>query len=125
MNRALVFGITLFLAVVGFALLSTGTGSTAQAGHCCGSCHGCGGGCHGGLFHHHHGCCGCQGYTSCCGAAPVCGCCGTSEGAGAGPPPPPPSGGGGKAPPPPPPTGDGKSKAELAPLGFRTVSFQR
>ena len=116
MNRALVFGITLFLAVVGFALLSTGTGSTAQAGHCCGSCHGCGGGCHGGLFHHHHGCCGCHG-------AATYGCSGSAEGDHVGPPPP--NGKKPAPPPPPPPGGDGKSKAELAPLGFRTVSFQR
>jgi hypothetical protein len=113
MNRALIFGITIFLAVVGLALVSTGTGtSTAEAGRCCGchggdGCHGgCFGGCHG-LFHRH----------SCCGA-PAPGCCGSGDHAG----PPPVDGGGKKAPPPPPPV---TPKAERAPLGFRTVSFQR
>ena len=57
MNRALVLGIGLFLAVVGFTALSV-DGNPAQAGGCCGcggysSCCGCHGGFLQGLFSHH------------------------------------------------------------------------
>lgn len=78
MNRALLFGIAIFFAVVGIALI--GGESKVLAGHgCCGcSCGGCGGGHHGccgcgGRRHHRrsHGCCGCCGYQECCNT-----CCG-------------------------------------------------
>jgi hypothetical protein len=49
-----------------------------------------------------------------------CGCAGYAGDHGG----PPPEGNGKSAPPPPPPPG-GEKKAERAPLGFRTVSFQR
>ncbi len=86
MNRALIFGIAIFFAVVGIALI--GGESKAVAGHGCHGCDGvgcdggCGGhvsdccGCHGRrkLFGHrrNRGCCGCDGAPSCCGQAPVC-----------------------------------------------------
>ncbi len=69
MNRALVFGIAIFFAVVGIALVS-GQSNTVMAGHGCHGCSGCDGGCDGGcsapscdcggchhrhrLFGHHH-----------------------------------------------------------------------
>jgi hypothetical protein len=69
MNRALVFGIAMFFAVVGIALVG-GEKSSAVAGL---GCHGCGGGC-GGLFSRLHSrCCG----EPCCGTpAPEPACCG-------------------------------------------------
>lgn len=77
MNRALVFGIAIFFAVVGIALIG-GESKVAMAGHSCdcscsgdcGGCHGDCGGCHGrrGLFsRRNRGCCGCHGAPSCCG----------------------------------------------------------
>ncbi len=86
MNRALIFGIAIFFAVVGIALL--GADNTAVAGHGCCGCNGggghCGGGgCLGGLFGGHgchgnghgchgnsHGCCGHEQHHD------ACGCCG-------------------------------------------------
>lgn len=78
MNRVLLLGVAVFLAIVGIALLGTGADS-ALAGHgCCGCCGGCGGcdcgggygchGCHGGYDHgchggYDHGCHGCNGYA--------------------------------------------------------------
>ena len=96
MNRALILGVAVFLAVVGIGLM--GVDNTASAGGChgwfgghggwgCHGCHGCHGdhachggwGCHGllsGLFgcHGNH-CCGCHGYDHGC-----CGCHGEVEG---------------------------------------------
>ena len=49
MNRTLIFGIAIFFAVVGIALM--GGDSKAVAGHGCHGCNGCNGGhhgCHGG-----------------------------------------------------------------------------
>lgn len=84
MNRALIFGIAIFFAVVGIALL--GADNSAVAGHGCNGCNGCSGydcggchgGCHGGgLFHRLrnrgcHGCHGCHGYNDCCGQVNYC-----------------------------------------------------
>lgn len=62
MNRVVLLGVAVFLAVVGIGLLGSGVDS-ALAGHgccgCCGGCYGCHG-CYGG------GCCGCYG-GGCCG----------------------------------------------------------
>lgn len=84
MNRALLFGIAMFFAVVGIALVG-GEKSVAVAGHGCHGCSGCDGGCDGGcsaacggrrglLGGRRNKCCG----EPCCGAAPVCppACCG-------------------------------------------------
>lgn len=81
MNRFVVFGVAMFFAIVGIALL--GAENKADAGQrCCGcsgaSCGGCGGACTGcscgGLFARR--CCGAQ---ACCGPRACCGpkdCCG-------------------------------------------------
>jgi hypothetical protein len=95
MNRPLSFGIAIFLAVVGIALL--GEGSKAVAGHRChGSCSCASDGrgracycyCVGGRLHCRHRCCGCRTET-CCGhhARPTafCGCAGNAAPAGAAP----------------------------------------
>lgn len=122
MNRALIFGIAIFCALVGLALL--GTDNTAMAGHGCCGCHGGCGGCNG----NSHGCCGCHGYQE-----PVaCGCCGESYSNGHG------NGHGGApadapgAEPPPAlipmggaPPAPAPSAYRRAPAGFRTVSFRR
>jgi hypothetical protein len=118
MNRILVMGIAVFVAVIGLSLLS-GDSSSAYAGHgCCGchgydACHGCHGavachGCHGGrgchgLFRRHrcHGCHGCAGYN----------------GGQAAPPP------ADSAAPPPPPAASRTYQRE--PFGFRNVVFRR
>jgi len=87
MNRALVFGIAMFIAVVGIALVG-GEKSVAVAGHGCHGCSGCDGGCDGGCSND----CGCGGRVGllarlrsrkccgepCCGPAPACppACCG-------------------------------------------------
>jgi hypothetical protein len=105
MNRTLVFGIAIFFAVVGIALL--GGDNAAVAGH---GCHGCdgyaacdGGGCFGGWRHRRHhrrgglfgrhrgGCCGevqdcCAPEPTCCEPEPQCcepqpTCCGSAGGA--------------------------------------------
>src|SRR5262245_24283731 len=71
MNRVLVFGIAMFFAVVGIALVG-GEKSSAVAGLVCHGCNGCGGGlCSGGLFHRNR----CCGADACCGApTDCCGC---------------------------------------------------
>jgi hypothetical protein len=78
MNRVLLLGVAVFLAVVGIALLGTGV-DTAQAGHgCCGCCGGCGGcsGCYGGCGGCYGGCGGYGGSCSGCGGGYGCGGCG-------------------------------------------------
>lgn len=97
MNRIVVFGFAMFLAIVGIALL--GGENSAVAGHGCNGCScdgGCDGGCdsscggcHGGLLSRLHkrcgGCHGCGGgllsrlrsrccKPTCCEPAPCCGC---------------------------------------------------
>jgi hypothetical protein len=80
MNRVLLFGIVLFLAVVGIALI--GGEKTVIAGH---GCHGCDGGCYGddGCYGDCGGCNGrrarrharrngCYGYSNCCGVQVSC-----------------------------------------------------
>ena len=78
MNRIVVFGLAIFFAIVGIALLG-GNDKAMAFGHRCGGCNGgaCNGGCNGGCHHrqrcHHrchgrcHGGCngGCNGYSSC------------------------------------------------------------
>jgi len=124
MNRTLILGIAMFLAVVGIALL--GGEKVAVAGHgcccgggCCGGGECCGGGCCGGghchchgLFHHHHRCC-CGG--DCCGGG---GCCGGEA----------PSCGGEKAAPAPapaPPAPMTSIQSDRAPFAFSHVSYRR
>jgi len=83
MNRALIFGIAIFFAVVGIALIG-GESKTAVAGHGCNGAACDGGGCDGAvddccgchgrrkLFGHRRNRRGCDGAPSCCGEAPVC-----------------------------------------------------
>src|ERR1044071_8455754 len=82
MNRILILGVAMFLAIVGIALI--GGEKTAVAGHgchgcCCGGDCCCGGGCCCGGHHHRHhrhhcGCGGCCcGGDSCCGGSSCCG----------------------------------------------------
>lgn len=67
MNRVVLMGVAVFLAVVGIGLLGAGA-DTALAGHgCCGCCGGCYGGCHGGCGGYGGGCCGCHGGGYGCG----------------------------------------------------------
>ncbi|HUY88024.1 MAG TPA: hypothetical protein VMV10_04785 [Pirellulales bacterium] len=133
MNRALLFGIAIFFAVVGIALM--GGENKVMAGHGCNgcACAGCAGcdcgggapaccgqvndccGCRGRRHHRHHRrnrCCGnpCCGPVECCGAAPACCGCGGAAPAEVTPPAP---------------------EAPAAPaaslkrgFGFRTVSFR-
>jgi hypothetical protein len=73
MNRVVLLGVAVFLAVVGIALLGTGADS-ALAGHgCCGCCGGCDCGgycdCGGG-----YGCHGCNGGYGCHGGGGCHGC---------------------------------------------------
>jgi len=121
MNRTLILGIAMFLAVVGIALL--GGEKVAVAGHgcccggdcCCGG-GGCCGGCHcHGLFHHRHRCC-CGG--DCCGG----GCCGGAPSCGGEAP----SCGGEKAAPAPaPPAPMTSIQSDRAPFAFSHVSYRR
>ncbi len=106
MNRVFVYGVALFFAIVGIALL--GGEKTAVAGHGCNGCHGavacdgagagcaavaCQGRCFGRARHHARARCGgCEGRrmfgrrrcagqaTDCCGVQPV-DCCGTAAAA--------------------------------------------
>ena len=77
MNRVVLLGIAVFLAIVGIALLGTGADS-ALAGHgCCGCCGGgggCYGDCGGGYGGGCHGCHGGGGYG--CHGGGGCGGCG-------------------------------------------------
>ena len=144
MNRFVVFGVAMFFAIVGIALL--GADNKADAGQrCCGcagaSCDGCDGGCGGcggsfarrccgpkdccgrapkhcggcgGLFARMRRCCGCDGAPVSC-----CGCAGggtmdTGEATGGDVPPPPPE----AAP-------EAASTIERSPMVFRSVSFRR
>lgn len=152
MNRFVVFGIAMFFAIVGIALL--GADNKADAGQrCCGcagaSCAGCDGGCYGcaggcgGLFARKR-CCGCAGYNACCGPKACCGlfarmrarkCCGCAGYnaccqpvsccgcAGA----PMDTDGETEGEPevPPAPKADAASTMERAPMVFRSVSFRR
>jgi len=115
MNRFVVLGVALFIAIVGMALI--GADNTAEAGHGCHECGGCGG-CLGLL-----GCYGCGGCAapSCCAPAPpsCCGCAGAGgnegekiieDGAGDDVP---------EAPP------EAEASFDRAPTAFRTVSFRR
>jgi hypothetical protein len=114
MNRALIFCIAIFFAVVGLALM--GADNAAVAGHGCCGCHGGCGGCYG------HDCCGCHGYSHC---EPVaCGCCGNGYSNGYGAPADAPAA---EAAPPAPaaPAAPAPSAYRRAPAGFRTVSFRR
>jgi hypothetical protein len=140
MNRALIFGIAIFFAVVGIALL--GADNTAVAGHGCHGCNGgcygggCGGygchGCHGGglfsrLFHGCHGNGGCHGYNNCCGyqesycPPACCGYDGGYQGGGGHPKDAP----GAESAPPAPPAAPAAPSAQRAPFGFRQVNFRR
>ena len=111
MNRALIFCIAIFFAVVGIALL--GADNAAVAGHGCCGCHGgCGG----------YDCCG-QSACGCCGyeaPAPACGCCGNGGGYGNGHAP---SDAPGAEPAPP--SAPAPAAYRRAPAGFRVVSFRR
>ena len=111
MNRTLMFGIFVFLAVVAVGLMGEGvTTQTAQAGHCCGYCHGgCYGcsGCHG-CWGGCHGCWGCHGCSGCCG------CYGGGEVV--------PDSPSGDAPPPPP---SASREYSRQPFGFRKATFRR
>lgn len=76
MNRVVLLGVAVFLAVVGIALL--GGANSALAGHgccgCCGGCNGCYGGCCGGCNGGYGGCCGgCHGGYDCGGCHGGCG----------------------------------------------------
>ncbi len=82
MNRIVLFGLAVFFAIVGIALIGGDSKAMAFGHHgCCNSCNGgcngggcCGGGCH----HRHHRChsrCNCSG-NSCNGG----GCCGGNGG---------------------------------------------
>lgn len=86
MNRILILGIAMFLAIVGIALVGGEKVAVAGHGHCCccgGGC--CGGGCccggdcccgHHHRHHRHHCCCcggNCCGGNCCGGSAPSCG----------------------------------------------------
>jgi hypothetical protein len=138
MNRALVLGIAIFLAVVGIALL--GGDNAAVAGHGCHGCNGCGGcdgcfgcnggcfGCHGcrggllrGLFRGCHGCHGCHGNNDCCGEVveDACGCHGGAAAEEAAPT----EAEVDEAAPPAPEGADASRKR--APFGFRQVHFTR
>jgi hypothetical protein len=126
MNRALIFCIAIFFAVVGIALL--GADSAAVAGHGCCGCNGGCGGCGG------YDCCGCHGYSACgccgysngcghngCGHEAACGCCGYGGGY---------NGHGGApvdapAAEPAPPAAPAPAAYRRAPAGFRVVSFRR
>src|ERR1044071_8962832 len=96
MNRILILGVAMFIAIVGIALV--GGEKVAVAGH---GCHGCccGGDCCGG------GCCG----GDCC-------CCG-GEAA--------PAAGSDKGSAPPPPAPMTSIKSDRAPFAFSSVSFRR
>jgi hypothetical protein len=96
MNRIVVFGIAMFFALVGIALVGGENKASAFFGHRCGgcSCNGChGGGCHGGCHSRCHGGChsrchGCHSrchgrcHGGCCNGG---GCCGGYESKEAGP----------------------------------------
>jgi hypothetical protein len=118
MNRALIFGIAIFFAVVGLAML--GADNTAVAGHGCCGCHGGCGGCYGnghGCHGNSHGCCGYE--------EPVaCGCCGSGGYSNGHAPHDAPAA---EAPPAPAaaPAAPAPSAYRRAPAGFRTVSFRR
>ena len=77
MNRALVFGIAIFFAVVGIALVG-GEKNVAVAGHGCHGCSGCDGGCDGGCSGPSCNDCGCRGglfsrlRNRCCGQQTCC-----------------------------------------------------
>lgn len=95
MNRALLFGIAIFFAVVGIALIG-GDSKSALAGHCgggcaCSGCNGDCGGCNGcdcggnkccGRRHQRRArrCCGCHA-NDCCGNVCPPACCGCAGGA--------------------------------------------
>lgn len=119
MNRTLMFGIAIFLAVVGFALLG-GQDSAVQAGGChgcSGGCWGCSGGCSGGCY-------GCHGGWGCHGCSGGChggrGCHGCSGGCSGGAVDSPSAGVPYRAA-----RAESAVKAEQKPLGFRSVSFSR
>lgn len=143
MNRVLVFGIAMFLAFVGFALV--GGDDAAYAGHGCHGCNGCASACDGGCYDscysacdcsgRRHGllhrlkarrachgcysapsCCGVEVAPACCGAVEVPACCGTViEGEAA------PAVEGEEAAAPAPET----TSIERRPVGFRMVHFRR
>jgi len=135
MNRTLVLGIAIFLAVVGIALFG-GQTTEAVAGHGCHGCHGCSGCagysacsgchscsgfCHGGFLRRIfrcHGCHGCSGcYGSCHGGCYGGGCAGGEvhyESGDGEVPPPAPNGGEGTPPP-----------APATEASFTQISFVR
>ena len=120
MNRTLILGIAMFLAIVGIALV--GGEKVAVAGHgchccCCGGCCGgcCCGGCHCHGDHRHRCCCGGDAAVVEIAAAVARGCCGGS----------------GEAAPahedkaPPAPAGMTKLNSDRAPFAFSKVSYRR
>lgn len=109
MNRTLLLGVAIFLAIIGIALMGGGEQS-ALAGHGCHGCHGAHGGhgCAGPV----HGCCGVRHHR--------CGCHGGGAAPDAGPP-----AAGDDVPAPPAEGGAKETSYQRTPLAFRKVSFRR